>query len=39
MNSNLAHVSVMRDRCIDLLTPAIAASANPVVVDATLGFG
>jgi 16S rRNA (cytosine1402-N4)-methyltransferase len=39
LNNNVAHVSVMRDRCIDLLTPAIAASANPVVVDATLGFG
>jgi 16S rRNA (cytosine1402-N4)-methyltransferase len=39
MNNNVAHVSVMRDRCIDLLTPAIAASEHPVVVDATLGFG
>ena len=29
----------MRDRCIDLLTPAIAASEHPVIVDATLGFG
>jgi 16S rRNA (cytosine1402-N4)-methyltransferase len=29
----------MRDRCVDLLSPAIAASANPVVVDATLGLG
>ncbi|CAB4807489.1 unannotated protein [freshwater metagenome] len=34
-----AHVSVMRDRCIDLLEPAINASQNPVVVDATLGLG
>jgi 16S rRNA (cytosine1402-N4)-methyltransferase len=39
MNNNVAHVSVMRDRCIDLLTPAIAASEHPVVVDATLGLG
>jgi 16S rRNA (cytosine1402-N4)-methyltransferase len=29
----------MRDRCVDLLSPAIIASANPVVVDATLGLG
>jgi len=39
MTSNIAHVSVMRDRCIDLLTPAITAATHPVVVDATLGFG
>jgi 16S rRNA (cytosine1402-N4)-methyltransferase len=29
----------MRDRCVDLLSPAIASSTNPVVVDATLGLG
>jgi 16S rRNA (cytosine1402-N4)-methyltransferase len=29
----------MRDRCVDLLSPAIEASSNPVVVDATLGLG
>jgi 16S rRNA (cytosine1402-N4)-methyltransferase len=29
----------MRDRCVDLLSPSIIASANPVVVDATLGLG
>lgn len=29
----------MLDRCVDLLTPAIQASAHPVVVDATLGAG
>ena len=29
----------MRDRCVDLLAPAILASANPVVVDGTLGLG
>jgi len=34
-----AHISVMRDRCIELLTPAINSCANPVVVDATLGLG
>ena len=29
----------MLDRCIDLLTPSIQATQNPVVVDATLGLG
>lgn len=29
----------MRDRCVDLLAPAILATNNPVVVDATLGLG
>jgi 16S rRNA (cytosine1402-N4)-methyltransferase len=29
----------MRDRCVDLLSPLIANSSNPVVVDATLGLG
>jgi 16S rRNA (cytosine1402-N4)-methyltransferase len=35
----LEHISVMRDTCVDLLTPAINKSENPVVVDATLGLG
>ncbi|CAN1502258.1 COG0275 Predicted S-adenosylmethionine-dependent methyltransferase involved in cell envelope biogenesis [Candidatus Nanopelagicaceae bacterium] len=35
----MQHISVMRDRCVDLLAPAILASANPVVVDGTLGLG
>jgi len=39
MTSTTEHVSVMRDRCVDLLSPAIAAATNPVVVDATLGLG
>ncbi|GBL31514.1 ribosomal RNA small subunit methyltransferase H [Actinomycetota bacterium] len=39
MNNNVAHISVMLDRCINLLTPAIQASAHPVIVDATLGAG
>ena len=39
MTSTTEHVSVMRDRCVDLLSPAISASSNPVVVDATLGLG
>ena len=29
----------MRDRCVDLLSPSIINSQNPVVVDATLGLG
>ena len=29
----------MRDRCVDLLAPAILASSNPIVVDGTLGLG
>ena len=33
------HVSVMLDRCVALLSPAIAKTENPVVVDATLGLG
>ena len=33
------HVSVMLDRCIALLTPAIEKSSAPVVIDATLGLG
>ena len=37
--SNAHHVSVMRDECIELLSPAISTHANPVVIDATLGLG
>ncbi|CAB5240717.1 unannotated protein [freshwater metagenome] len=37
--STTEHISVMRDRCIELLAPGIEISANPVVIDATLGFG
>jgi 16S rRNA (cytosine1402-N4)-methyltransferase len=39
MTNTTEHISVMRDRCVDLLSPAITASSNPVVVDATLGLG
>jgi 16S rRNA (cytosine1402-N4)-methyltransferase len=35
----MQHISVMRDRCVDLLSPSILNSENPVVVDATLGLG
>jgi 16S rRNA (cytosine1402-N4)-methyltransferase len=33
------HISVMRNTCVELLTPAINKSETPVVVDATLGLG
>ena len=33
------HLPVALDRCIELLTPSIANSKNPVIVDATLGLG
>jgi 16S rRNA (cytosine1402-N4)-methyltransferase len=37
------HISVMLDRCVDLLSPAISASIarneKPLVIDATLGLG
>ena len=33
------HVSVLLERCIELLSPAIDKVENPVVVDATLGLG
>ena len=33
------HVSVLLERCTELLSPAIERSKNPVVVDATLGSG
>jgi 16S rRNA (cytosine1402-N4)-methyltransferase len=35
----MKHISVMRDRCVDLLAPSIESSQTPVVVDATLGLG
>lgn len=35
----MAHVSVMLERCVALLSPAIEKVENPVVVDATLGLG
>lgn len=37
--SDAKHVSVMRDECINLLSPAIASHAEPVIIDATLGLG
>lgn len=35
----MEHISVMRNRCIELLAPSIESHPNPVVVDATLGLG
>jgi 16S rRNA (cytosine1402-N4)-methyltransferase len=35
----MEHISVMRDRCVDLLAPSIDSRNKPVVVDATLGLG
>lgn len=35
----MEHISVMRNRCVDLLTPSILAVEHPVIVDATLGLG
>ena len=40
MNENTQqHISVMLDRCVELLTPSIESTPHPVVVDATLGLG
>ncbi|CAB4656460.1 unannotated protein [freshwater metagenome] len=33
------HISVMLDRCVALLSPAIESVENPVILDATLGLG
>jgi 16S rRNA (cytosine1402-N4)-methyltransferase len=39
MGEKMQHISVMRDRCVDLLSPSILAHENPVVIDGTLGLG
>ena len=39
MNHQSAHASVLRNRCIDLLSSSINSTEKPVVVDATLGLG
>jgi len=39
MDTSDLHTSVMLERCVDLLKPAIERSSTPVVVDATLGLG
>ena len=35
----MIHRSVLKDRCVALLTPSIEKSSDPIVVDATLGMG
>jgi 16S rRNA (cytosine1402-N4)-methyltransferase len=39
MEGAMEHISVMRERCVDLLAPAINSTEHPVIVDATLGLG
>jgi 16S rRNA (cytosine1402-N4)-methyltransferase len=39
MGENLEHVSVLLNRCVELLSPAIERAEEPVVVDATVGLG
>ena len=39
MGEKVAHISVMLERCVELLSPAIEKVENPVVIDATLGLG
>jgi 16S rRNA (cytosine1402-N4)-methyltransferase len=35
----MEHISVMRNRCVDLLAPSINSHEKPVIIDATLGLG
>lgn len=35
----MQHISVMRDRCVELLAPVVALSDSPIIIDATLGLG
>lgn len=35
----MQHISVKRDRCVELLAPSIQLHNQPIVVDATLGLG
>ncbi len=39
MGEKMDHVSVMLERCVELLSPAIERVPNAVVIDATLGLG
>jgi 16S rRNA (cytosine1402-N4)-methyltransferase len=39
MEGAMEHISVMRERCVDLLAPAINSTEHPVIVDATIGLG
>ena len=38
-DASAQHVSVMLDRCIELLSPTVLLNENPVIVDCTLGLG
>lgn len=38
-SSEPAHIPVLAERCVELFSPAVAAVADPVLVDATLGLG
>jgi 16S rRNA (cytosine1402-N4)-methyltransferase len=38
MSAEVAHIPVALTRCLDLLTPAIANSSKPYLIDATLGL-
>jgi 16S rRNA (cytosine1402-N4)-methyltransferase len=38
-DASTQHISVMLDRCIELLSPTVLLNENPVIVDCTLGLG
>jgi 16S rRNA (cytosine1402-N4)-methyltransferase len=38
-DASTQHVSVMLDRCIELLSPTVSLNEKPVIVDCTLGLG
>ena len=38
-DASTQHISVMLDRCIELLSPTISLNQSPVIVDCTLGLG
>ncbi len=38
-NASAQHISVMLERCIELLSPTILLNKKPVIIDCTLGLG
>ena len=38
-DASTQHISVMLDRCIELLSPTVLLNEKPVIVDCTLGLG